>query len=74
MNSDMNIVLYIEIQRIQRITRIKQRVLYEAKDLISTNLFNTHKHTYTVGDMITLFSFMILLCAFVYISLIIGIK
>lgn len=59
---------------IKRIQRIKQRAIYEAKDLLSTSLFSTKKHSYTVGDMITLFSFMILLCAFVYISLIIGIK
>lgn len=59
---------------IKRIQRIKQRALYEAKDLLSAKLFNTYKHSYTVGDMITLFSFMTLLCAFVYISLIIGIK
>ena len=64
----------MSIKRIQRIQRIKQRALYEAKDLLSTNLFSTYKHSYTVGDMIILFSFMILLCAFVYISLIIGIK
>lgn len=59
---------------IERIQRIKQRALYEAKDLISTKLFSTYKHSYTIGDMITLFSFMTLLCTFVYISLIIGIK
>lgn len=59
---------------IKRIQRIKQRATYEAKDLLSTSLFSTKKHSYNVGDMITLFSFMILLCAFVYISLIIGIK
>lgn len=59
---------------IKRIQRIKQRALYESKDLLSTKLFSTKKHNYNVGDMITLFSFMILLCAFVYISLIIGIK
>ena len=58
----------------KRIQRIKQRATYEAKDLLSTSLFSTKKHSYNVGDMITLFSFMILLCAFVYISLIIGIK
>ena len=58
---------------IKRMQRIKQRALYEAKDLLSTNLFSTNKHSYTIGDMITLFSFMILLCAFVYISLIISI-
>ena len=59
---------------VKRIQRIKQRATYETKDLLSTKLFSTMKHSYTVGDMITLFSFMILLCSFVYISLIIGIK
>ena len=59
---------------IKRIKRIKQRATYEAKDLLTIKLFNTYKHSYTVGDMITLFSFMTLLCSFVYISLIIGIK
>ena len=59
---------------IKRIQRIKHRATYEAKDLLSNTLFSTMKHSYTVGDMITLFSFMILLCAFAYISLIIGIK
>ena len=59
---------------IQRIKRIKQHALYEAKDLLATKLFNTHKHSYTIGDMITLFSFMILLCTVVYTSLIVGIK
>ena len=54
--------------------RIKQRALYETKDLLSIKLFSTKKHSYTVGDVITLFSFMTLLCAFVYIGLIIGIK
>ena len=53
------------------IKRIQQRATYEIKDLLSTNLFSTMKHSYTVGDMITLFSFMTLLCAFTYISLII---
>ena len=59
---------------IKHILRIKQRALYESKDLLSSTLFSTKKHSYTLGDMITLFSFMTLLCAFVYISLIIGIK
>ena len=59
---------------IKHIQRIKQRALYESKDLLSIKLFSTKKHSYTIGDMITLFSFMTLLCAFVYISLIIGIK
>ena len=43
-------------------------------NFLSVVLFNTNKHSYTIGDMITLFSFMTLLCAFVYISLIIGVK
>ena len=60
--------------RVKQFKRIKQRSTYEAKDLLSTKLFRTKKHSYTVGDMITLFSFMILLCAFVYISLIIAIE
>jgi len=64
----------MNIKHIQRIQRIKQRALYESKDLLSIKLFSTYKHSYTVGDMITLFSFMILLCAFAYISLIVGIK
>lgn len=64
----------MSIKRIQRIKRIRQRALYEAKDLLSTKLFSTKKHTYNVGDMITLFSFMVLLTAFAYVSLIIGIK
>ena len=66
--------LKMDIKHIQRIQRIKQRTLYETKDLASLVLFSTKKHSYTVGDMITLFSFMMLLSAFVYISLIIGIK
>lgn len=64
----------MNIKHIQRIQRIKQRTAYETKDLLSTKLFSTKKHSYTAGDMITLFSFMTMLCAFVYISLIIGIK
>ena len=64
----------MDTKHIQRIKRIKQRVLYEAKDLLSIKLFSTKKHSYTVGDMITLFSFMILLCGFVFVSLVIGIK
>lgn len=59
---------------IKHVQRIKQRALYEIKDLLSSTLFSTYKHSYTLGDMITLFSFMILLCAFTYISLIVGIK
>ena len=58
----------------KHIQRMKQRASYEAKDLLATNLFSTHKHSYTIGDMITLFSFMTLLCAFAYISLIVSIK
>ncbi len=64
----------MNIKHIQHIKRIKQRALYESKDLLSSTLFSTKKHSYTIGDMVTLLSFMILLCAFVYICLIIGIK
>ena len=58
---------------IKRIQRIKQRALYETKDLLSTKLFSTYKHSYTIGDMITLFSFMMLLTAFAYVSFMVGI-
>ena len=58
---------------IKRIQRIKQRATYEAKDLLSTSLFSTKKHSYTIGDMITLFSFMMLLTAFAYVSFMVGI-
>lgn len=61
-------------KHMQRIKRIKQRALYEAKDLLSSTLFSTYNHSYTIGDMITLFSFMVLLSAFTYISLIVSIK
>lgn len=56
------------------LTRIKQRTIYEANSIISITLFNTKKHSYTVGDMITLTSFMILLTGFVFISLMVGIR
>ena len=59
---------------VKRIQRIQQRALYESKDLLSIKLFSTKKHSYTIGDMITLFGFMILLSGFAYISLIIAIK
>lgn len=62
----------MNIKRIKQ--RTKLRAQYEAKDLLSTVLFSTYKHNYTIGDMITLCSFMILLCAFVYISLLISIS
>ena len=64
----------MNIKRIQHIQRIKQRTLYEAKDLLSAKLFSTYEHTYTVGDMITLTSGMVLLCGVVFVSLIVGIK
>lgn len=43
-------------------------------NFLSIVLFNTDKHTYTIGDMITLISGMIILCGVVFISLIVGIK
>ena len=64
----------MNIKRTQHIQRIKQRALYESKDLLSAKLFSTKKHSYTIGDMVTLFSFMTLLCAFAYISLIVSIR
>ena len=41
---------------------------------LSVALFNTNKHTYTIGDIISLISAMIILCCIVFISLIVGIK
>lgn len=65
------------------LTRIKQRTIYEANSLLSApllstpflsiTLFNTKKHSYTVGDMITLISFMVLLTGFLFVSLMVGI-
>ena len=43
-------------------------------NFLSSVLFNTNKHSYTVGDMITLISGMIILCGVVFVSLVIGIK
>ena len=43
-------------------------------NFLSIALFNTNKHTYTIGDMITLISSMIVLCFVAFVSLIIGIK
>ncbi len=43
-------------------------------NFLSVVLFNTKKHSYTIGDMVTLISAMIILCCFVFISLIVGIK
>ena len=43
-------------------------------NFLSTVLFNTNKHTYTIGDMVTLISAMIILCGVVFVSLVIGIK
>ena len=43
-------------------------------NFLAVVLFNTKKHTYTLGDMITLASGMTILCGVVFISLVIGIK
>ena len=43
-------------------------------NFLSIVLFNTTKHTYTIGDMVTLTSAMIILCGVVFVSLVIGIK
>lgn len=43
-------------------------------NFLSIVLFNTNKHSYTIGDMITLISAMTLLCCVVFVSLIVGIK
>lgn len=55
------------------LTRIKQRTIYEARDILAITLFNTKKHSYTFGDMITLTSFVVLLTGFLFISLMVGI-
>ena len=41
---------------------------------LSIVLFNTNKHSYTIGDIITLISSMVLLCCVVFVSLVVGIK
>lgn len=66
----------MNIKRIKQ--RTKLRAIYEAKSLFSApflsfKLFSTKHNTYTVGDMITLTSFMILLTGFLFISLMVGI-
>ena len=43
-------------------------------NFLSIVLFNTNKHIYTIGDMITLISAMIIFCCVVFISLVVGIK
>ena len=43
-------------------------------NFLSIVLFSTKKHTYTIGDMITLTSAMIILCCIVFVSLVVGIK
>ena len=43
-------------------------------NFLSVVLFNTNKHSYTLGDMITLISAMLILCGAVFISLVVGIK
>ena len=43
-------------------------------NFLSIVLFNTNKHSYTIGDVITLISAMIILCGVVFVSLIVGIK
>ena len=43
-------------------------------NFLSIVLFNTNKHTYTIGDMVTLISAMIILCYVIFVSLIAGIK
>ena len=48
--------------------------VYVMNNFLSVVLFNTKKHAYTIGDMITLASAMIILCCIVFVSLVIGIK
>ena len=55
-------------------TLIKLLKDYIMNNFLSVVLFNTNKHTYTIGDMITLISAMILLCCVIFVSLVVGIK
>ena len=48
--------------------------VYTMNNFLSTVLFNTNKHTYTIGDIISLVSAMIILCCIVFVSLVVGIK
>lgn len=48
--------------------------IHVMNNFLSVVLFNTNKHIYTIGDMITLISAMILLCGIVFVSLVVGIK
>lgn len=43
-------------------------------NFLSVVLFSTNKHSYTIGDVITLISAMIILCGVVFVSLLVGIK
>lgn len=66
----------MNIKRIKQ--RTKLRAIYEANCLLSApflsfKAFSTKHNTYTVGDMITLTSFMIMLTGFLFISLMVGI-
>ena len=42
-------------------------------NFLSIVLFDTKKHSYTIGDMITLSRAMIILCGVVFVSLLVGI-
>ena len=44
------------------------------KTFLSVVLFNTNKHAYTISDMITLISAMIIFSCVVFASLVVGIK
>jgi hypothetical protein len=61
----------MNIKRIKQ--RTKLRAQYEVKDMLSTKIFSTKHNTYTVGDMITLTSCMVILTLFAYVSLMVGI-
>ena len=60
--------LYSQFYQVKTLRR------YAMNNFLSIVLFNTNKHTYTVGDMITLVGAMIILCCVVFVSLIVGIK
>ena len=57
-------------------TKLGNLIGYEhgKNNFLSVVLFNTKKHTYTIGDIISLISGMIILCYVIFVSLMVGIK
>ena len=59
---------------IVKIQYLNFKGVHVMNNFLSVVLFNTKKHTDTIGDMITLTSAMTILCSVVFVSLIVGIK